>query len=176
MIGHTWSVCVCQIDSPRSSLRSQHCVFERWSSPQGWRPSAASSSPTCPSVLHRWIHPMRAPLSDGFSHNYSLGFFYDIYFFILEFIVRGGQFQQLRHLFHFTTTTFTLTLHRAITGAWHRPFESFMKHLELLEKLRNTHHLHFHQPTRISGQPLGLGSADCILHPALHGRLSSTDK
>lgn len=53
------------MDSSHSSLRSLHCVFCHSTSRRGWRPSAASSSPTCPSVHHRWIHPVRAPLGDN---------------------------------------------------------------------------------------------------------------
>lgn len=38
--------------------------------------------------------------------------------------------------------------------------------------VKSTHHLHFHPPAQISGQPLGLESVDCIPHPVPHGRLS----
>lgn len=85
-------------------------------------------------MLHRWTHPTRAPLSDRFSDDCS----FTIYFFILEFVVLL-QSQQPRQAFPFNMhkrTTFTLTPHKAITGAWRRPFESFTKHLELLENLQ----------------------------------------
>lgn len=59
---HIKDICMWQIDSSRYSLRSQRCVFGHWSSPRGLRPSAASSLPTCPFVLRRWTHSVRAPL------------------------------------------------------------------------------------------------------------------
>lgn len=77
---HDWShmsdVCTGQLDNPWSSLRSQRCVFDRSSSPQDWHPSAASSSPTCPFVLHRWTHPGRAPLYDKGQLFFWIFFFY----------------------------------------------------------------------------------------------------
>lgn len=71
--------------------------------------------------------------------------------------------------------TFTPTA----TNPLQRPDTALLNHpwsiLSWQKTLTNTHHLRFHPPAQISGQPLGLGSEDCILHPALHGRLSSVD-
>lgn len=162
-------VCMWQIDSPGSSLRSQHCVFARSSSPRGWRPSAASSSPTCPSVLRRWTHPARAPLSD------------EGQFIIL--IRRGPLHSWDTPSFSIytrtTMNTCTLLLYHSMKPLQQPDTEHFNHSWNILscqKNVTNTHHLHFHQPVQISGQPLGLGSSDCNPRPALRGRLSSADK
>ena len=148
----THSECVWQSDSPRSRLRSQHCVFARWSSPRGWHPFAASSSPTCPSVLHQWTHPARAPLNDKGklirlttpNSVLSLQFGWPMYTWNCL-------------AFHFYSSL-TLALNMATHS--HRPFkrtENLWNTLNSQKTITNSHRLHFHQPAQISGQPLGLG-------------------
>lgn len=135
---------------PCSRFRSLHCVSCRSTSPQGWHPSAASSSPTCLSARHRWIHPARVPLRGQ-----------------RRLLITVCSQSLLWRAFKMCTTCYT-----CIPALW--PFACTIHHLQ--ETATLTHHLHFRPPARISGPPLGPEWEDCSLHPALRGRLSSVDK
>lgn len=114
-----------------SSLRSLHCVSCRSTSRRGWRPSAASSSPTCPSARHRWIHPARAPLRDS-AHWWLLFILFDMH---SRYAPHDTQPYQNRDLSPAQSLTFRKLQHQLTISIFVHQLEYPVHHLVRSEKI-----------------------------------------